>query len=143
MKLSAAEVTIIRTIRGAAGGIPQAGAFLILANRAVWTGGVFSQVGAGLTIVVHGGCSRQTSRGSGFSAHGAAVHKPVTGIGFYLVMFLTVTAGTAFSVLNITLGNTRIVIALTSVATNAVSRQARSVSFSQEAYFPSQASPTP
>ncbi len=91
MKLSAAEVTIIRTIRRTAGGIPQTGAFLILAYGTTRAGRVFSQVRTGLTIVVHGRCSRQAGLCSGFTAHGAAIHKSVTGIGFDFVMFLSIT----------------------------------------------------
>ena len=120
MKLSAAEVTIIRAIRCTAGGIPQAGAFFILANRAARTGGVFSPIGAGLTIVVHRGCSRLASIGSGFSAHGAAVHISVTWVGFYLVMFLSVTAGAAFPVLNVALGNGGVIVAGAGIAAGAV-----------------------
>ena len=58
MKLPAAEVTIIRTIRGATGGIPQTRAFFILANRAARTGGVFPYVRASFAVVIHRGCSR-------------------------------------------------------------------------------------
>ena len=113
-------ITVVGTIRCTAGGVPQTRTFLILAYGTAWTAGVFSQVRAGLTIVVHGACSRQTSLCVGFPTHGATVHKTVTGIGFYLIMFLAVTAETAFAVLYIALGDTGVVIALTSVATGTV-----------------------
>ena len=121
MKLSAAEVTIITTICGTAGGIPQTGTFLILANRAARTGGVFSQLRTRFAVVVFGRCSGQTSRGSGFSAHRTAIHKPATRVGFNLVMFLSVTAEAGLAILNITVGNTGIIISSTGVAAGAVS----------------------
>ena len=57
-----------------------------------------------------------------FGSHGAAVHISVTGIGFNFVMFLTVTAGTGFSVLHIALGDVvfRIGISGAGIAAGAV-----------------------
>ena len=103
-------ITIVGTICGTAGGIPQTGAFLILTNRATRTGGVFSQVRTGFTIVIHGGCSRQAGLRSGFAAHGAAVHISVTRIGFDFVFGLAVAIQTSLPVLNIAFGDSRIVI---------------------------------
>ena len=105
----------------AAGFIPEAGAFFISAGIGAGAAGESAEVGTSLAVVIHRGCSRQTSRGSGFSAHGSAVHISVTGIGFDFVMFLTVTAGADFAVLNVSLGDGGIIISGTGVATGTVS----------------------
>ena len=120
MKLPAAEVTIIRTIRGATGGVPQTGALLILTYGATRAGRVFSQVRAGFAVVIHGGCPGKTSLRPGLTAHDPAINKSVAGIRLYLIMLLSVTAQAAFSVLDIAVGNTGVVVPLTSVATSAI-----------------------
>ena len=120
MKLSAAEVTIIRTIRCTAGGIPEAGAFFILAYGTTRTGGVFSQLRTRFAVVVFGRCPGKTSRGTGLTTHSTAINKSVARVGLNLVMLLSVTAQAAFSVLHIAVGNTGVVVPLTGVATSAI-----------------------
>ena len=57
-----------------------------------------------------------------FGSHGTAVHKPVTGVGLNLVMFLAVAADAGLSILDIALGDVvfRIGISGTGVAAGAV-----------------------
>ena len=103
-------IAIVGAIRRATGGIPKPGTFLILANRAIRASRVFSQVRTSLTVVIHSRSSRQTGLCSRFSSHRAAIHISVTRVGFDFILGLAIAIQTSFSVLNIALGNSRIVI---------------------------------
>ena len=120
MKLSAAEVTIIRTIRGATGGVPQTGALLILTYGAARAGGVFSQLRTRFAVVIFGRCPRQAGLRPSLTAHGPAINKSVAGIRLYLIMLLSVTAQAAFPILDIAVGNGGVIITRTGVATSAI-----------------------
>ena len=103
-----------------AGFIPEAGAFLIGAGERFRTAGEGAEVRTGFAVVIHGGCAGEAGCGAGIRAHGAAVHISVTGIGFYLVMFLTVTAETGFSVLYVAVGDGGVIVAGAGIAAGAV-----------------------
>ena len=74
----------------AAGFVPEAGTFFISAGKRAGAAGEGAFVGAGFAVVIFCGCAGEAGFSSGLTAHGAAVHKSVTRIGFDFVFGLAV-----------------------------------------------------